>query len=179
MSLNSFRGLGEAIVSGDVTPDQWVINKKGEKVVNEYIAIKKVMSIRKEQGIALVNVKPDKQKEITLNRGERKELLYFALKVERYFGSPQDIEWAFADGKFYLVQSRPITSLYPIPQPEDTDEELRIYMNLMMYRQAMSAPITPMGIEFFKNMLVGVLLNSRHRKKTGAMVQKCWGKDVC
>lgn len=114
-----------------MTPDQWVINKKGEKVVNEY-AIKKVMSIRKEQGIALVNVKPDKQKEITLNRGERKELLYFALKVERYFGSPQDIEWAFADGKFYLVQSRPITSLYPIPQPEDTDEELRIYMNLMM-----------------------------------------------
>jgi pyruvate,water dikinase len=165
ISLNSSWGLGEAIVSGDVTPDQWVINKKSEKVVNEYIAVKKVMSIRKEKGIELVSVEPEKQKEITLNRGERKELLYLALKVEEYFGSPQDIEWAFADGKFYLVQSRPITSLYPMPQPEDTDEELRIYMNLMMYRQAMSAPITPMGIEFFKNMLVGVLLNSRHRKK--------------
>ena len=127
MLLNSSWGLGEAIVSGDVTPDQWVINKKSEEIVNEYIAVKKVMSIRKEQGIELVSVKPDKQREITLNKRERRELLNLARKAEEYFGSPQDIEWAFSDGKFYLVQSRPITTLYPMPQPEDTGEELRIY----------------------------------------------------
>ncbi len=164
ISLNASWGLGEAIVGGEVDPDQWVINKKTGKTVREYSAVKKVMTMRIEQGIELVPVAPEKQEQITLNERERRELLALAVKVENHYGIPQDIEWAFEEGVFYLVQTRPITTLYPMPQPEDTGDQLRIYMNLMMWRQGMSGPITPMGVEFFITAVKNILLKKKSRR---------------
>lgn len=175
ISLNSSWGLGEAIVGGEVDPDQWIINKKKGEVISEYIATKEVMTIRKEQGIMLVDVEQKKRKQPTLNDGERRELLGLAKKVEKHYGFPQDIEWAFENGKFYMVQTRPITTLYPMPQPEDTGEELRIYMNLMMWRQGMSAPITPMGVEFFITAVKNVLISSKHRQ-TSRLLKSAGGR---
>ncbi len=164
ISLNASWGLGEAIVGGEVDPDQWVINKKTGKTVREYSATKEVMTVRKEQGIELIAVEPEKQKQITLNESERRELLDLAVKVENHYGIPQDIEWAFEDEAFYLVQTRPITTLYPMPQPQYTGDQLRIYMNLMMWRQGMSGPITPMGVEFFINAVKNVFLKEKSRR---------------
>ncbi len=155
MSLSASWGLGEAIVGGEVEPDQWVINKKNGEVVSEYIAEKKVMTISKESGIDLIDVKEKRQNEITLNEGERNELLNLALKVEDYFGFPQDIEWAFENGRFYLVQTRPITSLYPLPKRIEGNEDLRIHVNMSIVSQGMQDPFTPMGENIFiKTMLI-------------------------
>ncbi len=176
LSLSSSWGLGEAIVSGEVDPDQWVIDKKTGETVSAYIAEKKVMTVREAGGTELVSVESRKQEEPTLDEAERKELLDMAMKVEEYFRSPQDLEWAYAEGRFYLVQTRPITTLYPMPQPQDTGDELRIYMNLLMFRQGMSAPVTPIGVEFFKHMLKGMFLNSRERRKTAGWLKSAAGR---
>ncbi|SET35085.1 pyruvate, water dikinase [Natronincola peptidivorans] len=163
ISLNSSWGLGEAIVSGEVDPDQWIIHKKTGRIVSEHIAVKKVMTVRRQQGIDLVRVEEKKQEEVTLNESERRELLDLAIKVEEHYGAPQDIEWAYENKKFYLVQTRPITTLYPIPEPKDTGEELRIYMNLLMWRQGMSDPITPMGVDFFSTAVKNVIVKKKRR----------------
>ncbi len=75
------------------------------------------MAVRKEGGSELAEIEEQRQAAVTLNEEERSELLKLALKVEEYFGFPQDIEWAYERGRFYLVQTRPITALFPVPDP--------------------------------------------------------------
>ena len=70
------------------------------------------------------------------------------------FGSPQDIEWAYADGELFLLQSRPITSLFPIP-PDSGDEALRVYVSLGAI-QGIQGPFTPMGQEMIRGLFAGL-----------------------
>lgn len=67
-------------------------------------------------------------------------------KIEAYFGCPQDIEWCLAEDKFYIVQSRPITTFYPIPE---NDGKNRVYMS-MGHQQMMTDVIKPLGISFIR-----------------------------
>ncbi len=167
ISLSSSWGLGEAIVSGEVDPDQWVINKQYGEIVSEYIATKKVKTVRKAEGIELVAVEPEKQETVTLNADELQELLEFARKVEDYFGSPQDIEWAFTGGKFYLVQTRPVTALFPMPQPEDTDGKLHVYANMSLYSIGTNKPYTPLTLDLWKNLYlsIGRRINRKYHRE--------------
>jgi len=168
VSLSSSWGLGEAVVSGEVEPDQWVIDKKNGRVISEYIAAKKVMTVRKEGGSELAGVEEQRQTAVTLNEEERDELLRLALDVEEYFGSPQDIEWAYEGGRFYLVQTRPITALFPAPDVCGHEDELRIYANINMAWQAVKDPFTPLGIDFFEELtrdLVSRLSKGRPKKE--------------
>ena len=165
VSINCSWGLGEAIVSGQVDPDQWIIKKNSGEVLSEHIAVKQFMTVRKKQGVELAPVEDGRQEAVTLDEQERKTLLELAVAAEDYFRFPQDLEWAFEDGVFYLVQARPITALYPIPQPEDSDDELRIYLNLLLYRNGFSAPLTPAAVDFFRNGLTRFLLNRRNQHR--------------
>ncbi len=126
VSLSSSWGLGEAIVGGEVDPDHWVINKKDGKTVDEYIATQKVQTIRTEGGTKLSAVEKEQQNEITLELEERKRLLDLACRVEEHYGFPQDLERAYESSRFYLVQTRPVTAFFPMPEPEDTDDKLHV-----------------------------------------------------
>lgn len=155
MLLNSSWGLGEAIVGGEVSPDQWVVDKVNGNIIEEIIASKEVMVISKEKGIELVDVPKEKQEEVTLTGNEVTVLLKLGQMVESYFGEPQDIEWAFENARFYLVQTRPITSLYPLPKRIEGIEGLRIHVNMSIVSQGMQDPFTPMGENvFMKTMLI-------------------------
>ena len=156
LSLSSSWGLGEAIVSGEVDPDQWVIDKNTGETVSAYVASKKVMTLRKAGGTELVSVEPQKQTEVTLDEAERKELMDLALKVEEYFKSPQDLEWAFEESRFYLVQTRPITALYPMPKPEDQNDKLHIYLNASLYSVGTHEPLTPLAVDIWKNTYINI-----------------------
>ncbi len=68
-------------------------------------------------------------------------------KIEEHFGHPQDIEWCLADGTFYIVQSRPITTLFPIP--EANDQENHVYVSVG-HQQMMTDPLKPLGLSFFQ-----------------------------
>ena len=152
MLLNASWGLGEAIVGGEVTPDQWVVRKADGHFVEAATAVKEVMTIRRDQGIELVPVPEDLKNAVTLSENEVEILRALCLKAENYFGSPQDLEWAYAEGCFYLVQSRPITSLFHLPEAKPGREGLRVFMNMNLYSQAMKEPFTPMGAQVIEDM---------------------------
>jgi len=143
--INASWGLGEAIVGGEVNPDEWVLDKNNGKIVKEQIANKEIMAVRRNKGISLVSVHENDRLAPTLNREEVFLLYRLAINAENYFNEPQDIEWAFIEGKAYLVQSRPITSLYPLPKKNPKKPGVRIYLNMNSYSQAMKEPFTPMG----------------------------------
>jgi len=106
-------GLGEGIVSGIVNPDNYIVNKSDYSYVQRYIATKEVMVIRADEngGSKEVPVGDDIKSEPVLSDKEIKDLVDVAAKAEKFYGKPEDMEWAFEKGKLYVLQSRPITTL--------------------------------------------------------------------
>lgn len=174
--INAAPGLGEAIVGGDVTPDQWVVEKDSGSVVEETIARKEVMTLRTADGIETAPVAEDLQTKSTLDPSGIEELHRLAIKVERHFGEPQDIEWASEGGTYYLVQTRPITALFPVPQRREDEAGLRIYVNVNLYSQAMKEPFTPMGEDIVRAMAQGILtdLGRKNSRRDGLW----WYKNI-
>ena len=129
MMINASYGLGEAVVSGIVTPDEYIIDKKTKKVIEKNISEKEYMVIKNEDGVGtrVVNVKDilgaDAVKSEALSPKELDTLVERGLKVEKLYGSVQDTEWGFdRDTKeFYFLQSRPITTL---GDKEEKEEKL-------------------------------------------------------
>lgn len=153
--INASWGLGESIVSGNVSPDQWVVQKSGP-IVETTISKKEVMTVRHKRGTSTVETPKELQDTPVLTQEDIVTLSRLAQKTESYFGSPQDIEWVFNEKKFFLVQTRPITSLFPLPQPEPEPEKgLRIYLSLNFAGQGMTEPLTPMGVEAFRLLYYG------------------------
>ncbi|SHH56072.1 phosphoenolpyruvate synthase [Anaerosphaera aminiphila DSM 21120] len=119
MMINASWGLGEAVVSGTVTPDEYIIDKKTKKIIEKNIASKNSMVIKKSSGVGTeeVSVADYLGREYVdaecLNEKELNTLIERGLKVEELYGSVQDTEWGFdIDTKeFYFLQSRPITTL--------------------------------------------------------------------
>ncbi|MCD6483299.1 MAG: phosphoenolpyruvate synthase [Candidatus Aenigmarchaeota archaeon] len=106
-------GQGESVVSGAVTPDTFVIDKKTGKIIEKHIVEKKVMRITDAKGgLRIVNVPSKLRKKPSLAEKQLRELWKIALKLEKHYKFPQDFEWAVEKGKVYLVQSRPVTVFY-------------------------------------------------------------------
>lgn len=111
--INAAWGLGEAIVSGAVTPDTLTVDKATGKVKNRLTAEKEIMTLRTATGTEEKPVPPSERKQPVLSNRQAAELADLGKKIEAFYGMPMDIEWAFADGKFFIVQARPITALPP------------------------------------------------------------------
>lgn len=119
MMINSSWGLGEAVVSGTVTPDEYIIDKKTKEIKEKHVASKLSMVVKKEVGVGteVVNVEDylgkDAVEAESLTREELNKLIEMGLKIENIYGSVQDTEWAFDKdtGDFYFLQSRPITTI--------------------------------------------------------------------
>lgn len=105
-------GLGEAIVSGMVTPDHYKVNRKTYETINEFIPEKQKMVVQiKNGGVETIDVPLEKVSARILSDEEIKQLIDLGNKIEQHFKCPQDVEWGIEDGKIYLLQSRPITNL--------------------------------------------------------------------
>ncbi|NJE75459.1 phosphoenolpyruvate synthase [Thermococcus sp. ES12] len=122
--INASWGLGEAVVSGSVTPDEYIVEKGTWKIKEKFIAKKEVMVVRNpETGKGTVYVKvadylgPEWVEKQVLTDEQIVEVAKIGAKIEEHYGWPQDIEWAYDkdDGKLYIVQSRPITTLKEAP----------------------------------------------------------------
>lgn len=110
MLIESAFGLGEAIVSGMVTPDSFLIDKENQKIISENINEKKIAIIRQNGKNKTMKLSNKKANERTLNEKELRQLISQSLKIESYYKKPMDIEWAI-DDKIYILQARPITTL--------------------------------------------------------------------
>ncbi|MFC5649985.1 phosphoenolpyruvate synthase [Paenibacillus solisilvae] len=145
LSIDASFGLGEALVSGLVSADCYQV-QEGE-IVNKRIATKQLAIYGlKEGGTETQQIDPDQQKTQTLTEQQILQLARIGRQIEAYFGCPQDIEWCLVDDSFYIVQSRPITTLYPIP--EANDQENHVYVSVG-HQQMMTDTMKPLGLSFF------------------------------
>ncbi|MBG9828658.1 phosphoenolpyruvate synthase [Bacillus sp. FSL M8-0063] len=146
LSIDASFGLGEALVSGLVSADNYKV-KEGE-ITGKMIATKKLaIYALKEGGTETKQIDPAQQKIQTLSEQQILQLAQIGRQIEAYFGCPQDIEWCLVDDTFYIVQSRPITTLYPIP--EVNDGENHVYVSVG-HQQMMTDPLKPLGMSLFQ-----------------------------
>ncbi|KKI91165.1 phosphoenolpyruvate synthase [Bacillus sp. SA1-12] len=144
LSINASYGLGEALVSGLVSADCYKVRE--EEIIDKMIATKKLAIYgRKEGGTVTQQIDPDMQKTQTLPDEQILQLARTGRQLEAYFGYPQDIEWCLVDDTFYIVQSRPITTLFPIPVAND--QENHVYVSVG-HQQMMTDPMKPLGLSF-------------------------------
>jgi pyruvate,water dikinase len=121
MSIEAVVGPGEALVSGLVTPDSYKVREG------------RIESVRRDGRV--------------LTEEQIVQLERIGRTIEAHFGRPQDIEWCLAEGVFYIVQSRPITTLFPIP--EVADSENHVYVSVG-HQQMMTDAFRPLGISFWQ-----------------------------
>ncbi|MBV7273472.1 pyruvate, phosphate dikinase [Clostridium sp. PL3] len=107
--ISAAYGLGEAVVSGLVTPDTFVLTKDG-RIKEKSLGSKKLRINLMEKGTTTKAVSKEKQKSYCLGENELTHLIKLANLVEKHYGSPQDTEWALSQGKIYMLQARPITT---------------------------------------------------------------------
>ncbi|HEX2911978.1 MAG TPA: phosphoenolpyruvate synthase [Chloroflexia bacterium] len=146
LSIDAGFGLGEALVSGLVNADNYKV--RGGKIIDKKIAAKKLaIYALKEGGTQEEQIEPERQNRPALADEQILQLEGLGRKIEEHFGVPQDIEWCLADATFYIVQSRPITTLYPIPEVHDGENH--VYLSVG-HQQMMTDPIKPLGLSLFR-----------------------------
>ncbi|MFB6932439.1 rifamycin-inactivating phosphotransferase [Streptomyces chartreusis] len=134
-------GLGEALVSGLVNPDVYKV-RDGEIVARTIAAKQRAVHALPAGGTHEVTVDSQRQEQPALTDAQVLRLVRLGRRIEAHFGRPQDIEWCLADDGFQIVQSRPITTLFPVP--ESGDQENHVYVSVG-HGQMMTDPMKPLG----------------------------------
>jgi rifampicin phosphotransferase len=141
-SVEASFGLGEALVSGLVNPDVYTV-RDGE-VVGKTVATKQLaIHASTASGTHEQPIEVDRQQQPALTDAQVMRLVRLGRRVEAHFGCPQDIEWCLVDNHFEFVQSRPITTLFPIPAADD--EANHVYVSVG-HQQMMTDPMKPLGL---------------------------------
>ena len=145
-SIDASFGLGEALVSGLVNADVYKV-RNGELIDKKISAKKLAVYALKDGGTKDMEIDPEQQHMQALTNEQILQLERTGRKIEAHFGCPQDIEWCLADDTFYIVQSRPITTLYPIPEVHD--HENHVYVSVG-HQQMMTDAMKPLGISVWR-----------------------------
>ena len=152
-------GLGESVVSGAVNTDNIVVRTPDGTVLSNEIAEKAVMTVYAEQRTQERPVPADQRKRPVLSEAEAAELAAYGTRIENHYGAPQDIEWARKDGKFWILQARPITALPEPEAPMPTDwtvpEPTAMYVRASIVEQ-LPDPLSPL----FADMIDGAVTRS-------------------
>jgi len=145
-SVEAAFGLGEILVSGMVNPD--VFKVQDGEVVAKAVATKR-LAIRASPagGTQKQAIEPERQQQPALTDAQVVRLAELGRRIEAHFGRPQDIEWCLVDDGFQIVQSRPITTLFPIPTT--SDQENHVYVSVG-HQQMMTDPMKPLGLSLFQ-----------------------------
>ncbi|RME58193.1 MAG: hypothetical protein D6790_12275, partial [Caldilineae bacterium] len=140
-------------VAGLVTPDAYRVDKRSRTILERQIADKEVAILpEKEGGTRQVSLPPEQRRQVVLSDDQILALTDLGCRVEAHYGKPQDMEWAIESGQIYLLQTRPITSLYPIEGLESPDGSLRIYFS-MGHQQGMTRAMAPLSLSSFPLLL--------------------------
>jgi len=145
-SVEASFGLGEALVSGLVNADVYKV-RDGE-VVAKAVATKQLAIHASPAGRTQEQaIEPERQEQPALTDAQVVRLAQLGRRIEAHFGRPQDIEWCLVHNGFQFVQSRPITTLYPIPA--DGDRENHVYVSVG-HQQMMTDPMKPLGLSVWQ-----------------------------
>jgi phosphoenolpyruvate synthase/pyruvate phosphate dikinase len=146
VSVEASIGLGEALVSGRVTPDVFKV-RSGEVVERTISAKRLAIHAVPGGGTDEQAVARERQQQPALGDAQVLELARLGRQIEAHFGCPQDIEWCLAGGEFFVVQSRPITTLFPVPPAGD--DANRVYVSVG-HQQMMTDPMKPLGLSMWQ-----------------------------
>ena len=139
-------GLGEALVSGRVNGDVYTV--RDDEVVNTSVATKR-LAVQASPGGGTQDgaVEPERQMRPALTDAQVVRLVQLGRRIEAHFGHPQDIEWCLVGDDFHVVQSRPITTLFPVPQTDDGENHVYVSVG---HGQMMTDPIKPLGLSLWQ-----------------------------
>lgn len=147
-SVDAAYGLGDSVVAGDVDPDNARVRKSTGEILSYDVGAKAERLALDDGGTSREAVPDDARAERVLTDGRLRDLVRLGVRIEAYFGSPQDIEWALVDGEFVVLQSRPITSLFPLPEPLPSDDRLHVYLS-MGHAQAIAEAMPPLAVDLW------------------------------
>jgi pyruvate,water dikinase len=148
VSIDASFGLGEALVSGLVSADLYQV--RDQEIIQKKIATKKIAILPVPEGGTIITGLPEeKQNEQSLSDEYILKLAEMGKRVESHYGSPQDIEWCLVDGEIFIVQSRPITSLYPVPKV--ADDHLHVMFSFG-HQQMMTNAMKPLALSVWKTL---------------------------
>jgi phosphoenolpyruvate synthase/pyruvate phosphate dikinase len=173
--ITSSFGLGEMIVSGQVTPDTFVVDKVKKEIISKKISHKdEEMVIRDLSTPSYRQIGRDRKvvkrkvvhaKLASLNESQVKAVSKLVSDVEKYFDKPMDIEWAYSEKKLYLLQARPITAFLILP-PEMISKpgaQKYLYQDALLMEQGIQEPMSILGIDMY-NDIVKVMMGPRMGK---------------
>jgi phosphoenolpyruvate synthase/pyruvate phosphate dikinase len=145
-SVEASFGLGEALVSGLVNAD--VHKVRDGEVVDRTIGTKRLAILASPAGGTRERaIEPERQEQPALTDAQVVRLVELGRRIEAHFGRPQDIEWCLVGDDFHVVQSRPITTLFPIPEAGDGENHVYISVG---HQQMMTDPMKPLGLSFWQ-----------------------------
>jgi len=145
-SVEAGFGLGEALVSGLVNADVYKV-RDGEVVAKTVATKRLAIQASPDGGTRQQAIEAERQEQPALTDAQVVALAQLGRRVEAHFGRPQDIEWCLVDDDFAIVQSRPITTLFPIPAAGDRENHVYISVG---HQQMMTDPMKPLGLSLFQ-----------------------------
>lgn len=158
-------GLGEGQVSGRVEPDRIRVDRRHRRILDHTMANKSVaVETRPEGGVATTPLTGNRRRARVLSDAQALALTDVVGDVERTLGGPQDVEWAIRDGTFLILQSRPITTLFPLPAPPPTDGAPHVYYSFG-HKQAMPEAMPQLVLDLWRHMAspVGTMVEAGGR----------------
>ena len=150
--IDATLGLGEALVSGQVEPDHYVVDTRRRTILDKTLGVKAITITGAAAG-GTVTVAADAATRQAIPDAVILDLVDLGARVAAFYDAPQDIEWAWADGELHLLQARPITSLFPVPAGMPP-EPLKVMMAFSAV-QGIFEPLTPLGQDTMKTVLRG------------------------
>lgn len=153
LTIDAGYGLGEALVGGLVTADLYRVDRRTGALKEVRVGDKKVeIRALPGGGTIIEDVPEDRRRARVLDDPAVAALTDLGARVEAHYGGvPQDLEWCLVGARLWLVQARPITSLYPLPEPPPADGALHLYLSFG-HVQNMIDPITPMGRDLWRTV---------------------------
>jgi rifampicin phosphotransferase len=145
-SVEASFGLGEALVSGLVNADAYQV-RDGEVVAKAVATKQLAIHALPAGGTQEQAIDPARQEQPALTDAQAVRLAQLGRRIEAHFGRPQDIEWCLVDDGFQIVQSRPITTLFPIPAAGDRENHVYVSVG---HQQMMTDPMKPLGLSLFQ-----------------------------
>ena len=152
--INANHGLGESVVSGDVDPDVFVVDKLKQEIIEIRIGGKQTVITLNHTGGTTKSFRANHQ-EASITPAQVLELAGLLEKVEAYYQKPVDIEWAISGDKIFLLQARPITTYLPLPEEMVTTpgQPKRLYSNSTLIEQGLQEPLSVLGTDFLSYVL--------------------------
>ena len=145
-SVEASFGLGEALVSGLVNADVYKV-RDGEVVAKAVATKQLAIHALPAGGTQEQAIEPERQEQPALTDAQVVRLAQLGRRIEAHFGHPQDIEWCLVDDEFQIVQSRPITTLFPIPAAGDRENHVYVSVG---HQQMMTDPMKPLGLSLWQ-----------------------------